>query len=72
MSRPDLMRVTRDADACQRQLLGPFVLAKSDNFSAHRRVASPPAIPLEPYVSGASSVPLSFLGMVCDARDVKF
>jgi len=72
MSRPDLMCVTWDADPCQRQLLGPFVLAKSDSCSGHRRVPSPPAIPLELYVSAASSVPLSLLGMVCDARDVKF
>ena len=32
----------RDADPCQRQLLGPFVLAKNDCSSAHRRGAAPP------------------------------
>ena len=33
----------RDADPCQRQLLGPSVLAKVDCSSAHRRGASPTA-----------------------------
>ena len=34
--RPVLEGSGRDADPCQRQLLGPFVLAKNDCSSAHR------------------------------------
>ena len=39
--RPVLEGSGRDADPCQRQLLGPSVLAKNDCSSAHRRGASP-------------------------------
>ena len=35
--RPVLEGSGRDADPCQRQLLGPSVLAKNDCYSARRR-----------------------------------
>ena len=41
--RPVLEGSGRDADPCQRQLLGPFVLAKNNCSSAHRLGATPPA-----------------------------
>ena len=41
--RPVLEGSGRDADPCQRQLLGPFVLAKKDCSSAHRREGESPA-----------------------------
>ena len=41
--RPVLEGSGRDADPCQRQLLGPSVLAKNDCSSPHRRPAPSPA-----------------------------
>ena len=48
--RPVLEGSGQDADPCQRQLLGPFVLAKKDCSSAHRREPASPACFLQVFL----------------------